>query len=127
MSETKRYRLLARAEFHGAIREPGYVFTLAEGEVGPHRTVVASNHGAQITDHIATEQRLEDVPLYEEIVEKADAAEEAHAEPSLEQLKADLEAAHGKIETLARELADKHIELAAANEKIKTIGAAVTA
>jgi hypothetical protein len=26
---------------HGAIREPGYIFTLAEGEVGPRRTVVA--------------------------------------------------------------------------------------
>lgn len=34
---TKRYRLLARAEIDGAIREPGYVFTLAEGERGPHR------------------------------------------------------------------------------------------
>jgi hypothetical protein len=26
---------------HGAIREPGYIFTLAEGELGPHRMVVA--------------------------------------------------------------------------------------
>jgi hypothetical protein len=52
---------------HGAIREPGYVFTLAEGEKGPHRTVVASNHGAQITDHIDTRQELADVPMYEEI------------------------------------------------------------
>ena len=62
----KRYRLLTKAQIHGAVREPGYVFTLAEGERGPHRTVVASNHGAQITDHINTAQELRDVPLYEE-------------------------------------------------------------
>jgi hypothetical protein len=42
---TKRYRLLARAQMHGAIREPGYIFTLAEGELGPHRTVVSTNLG----------------------------------------------------------------------------------
>lgn len=65
----KRYRLLVRAQIHGAVRDPGYVFTLAEGELGPHRTVVASNHGAQITDHINGEQRLEDVPLYEEVTD----------------------------------------------------------
>jgi hypothetical protein len=41
----KRYRLLARAQLDGEVREPGYVFTLADGERGPHRTVVASNAG----------------------------------------------------------------------------------
>jgi hypothetical protein len=41
----KRYRLLARAQMDGAVRDPGYVFTLAEGARGPHRTVVASNAG----------------------------------------------------------------------------------
>jgi hypothetical protein len=39
---TKRYRLLARAQVDGEVREPGYVFTLKDGERGPHRTVVAS-------------------------------------------------------------------------------------
>ena len=41
----RRYRLLARAQMHGEVRGPGYVFTLADGELGPHRTVVASNAG----------------------------------------------------------------------------------
>jgi hypothetical protein len=65
-----RYRLLTRAQMHGAVREPGYVFTLAEGELGPHRTVVSSNHGAQITDHMNATQDLVDEPLYEEIKEQ---------------------------------------------------------
>jgi hypothetical protein len=39
----KRYRLLARAQLDGEVRQPGYVFTLAEGERGPHKTAVASN------------------------------------------------------------------------------------
>lgn len=64
---TKRYRLTARAEIHGAIRDPGYVFTLKDGELGPHRTVSGSNHGAQLVDHIAQSPELIDVPLYEEI------------------------------------------------------------
>jgi hypothetical protein len=37
--------LLARAQIDGEVRQPGYVFTLAEGERSPHRTVVASNIG----------------------------------------------------------------------------------
>jgi hypothetical protein len=41
----KRYRLLARAQVDGEVRQAGYVFTLAEGTRGPHRTVVASNAG----------------------------------------------------------------------------------
>jgi hypothetical protein len=42
---TRLYRLLARAQMHGEVRQPGYVFTLADGERGPHKTVVASNAG----------------------------------------------------------------------------------
>jgi hypothetical protein len=42
---TKRYRLLARAQIDGEVREPGYVFTLADGERGPHKTMVATNTG----------------------------------------------------------------------------------
>lgn len=65
----KRYRLLARAELDGAIRDPGYIFTLADGVLGPHRTVKATNKGAQITDHMNMEEALVDEPLYNEIVE----------------------------------------------------------
>lgn len=72
----KQYRLLVRAQMHGALREPGYVFTLGEGEVGPHRTVVASDHGAQITDHLGSAERLEDIPLYEEVTEPVPPAPE---------------------------------------------------
>lgn len=71
----KCYRLTARAQMHGTVREPGYVFTLEDGELGPHRTVVASDHGAQVGGHyrIGGEadkiQELKDVPLYEEFEE----------------------------------------------------------
>lgn len=65
-----RYRLTTRAQMHGAVREPGYVFDLPEGDLGPHRTVIASDHGAQIADHIGASAGLVDVPLYEEIKEE---------------------------------------------------------
>jgi hypothetical protein len=79
----KRYRLTTRAQMHGAIREPGYIFPLADGELGPHRTVVASNHGAQITDHMNVENNgLIDEPMYEEYIEP-DAKEEDHDEVKL--------------------------------------------
>jgi hypothetical protein len=70
---TKRYRLLARAEMHGEIRDPGYEFSLEEGLRGPHRTIVADNRGAMIADHDHPDrpQRLVDEPLYVEIVEQA--------------------------------------------------------
>lgn len=82
---TKQYRLLARAQMHGEVREPGYVFTLAEGERGPHRTVVASNDGGMAWRHskeitpddpewpagwVMPEEHtpmLRDEPLFEEI------------------------------------------------------------
>lgn len=88
---TKRYRLLSAAQMHGAVREPGYVFTLGKDkdgndELGPHRTVVASNHGAQITEHMNEDAsaKLKDVPLYEEIEE----AEEKPAEGDTKLLEA---------------------------------------
>lgn len=77
---TKRYRLKTRAQLHGEVRDPGYIFTLGEGEIGPHRTVVASQHGAQIVDHIAGTQELVDEPLYEPLSDKENAAmDEAEA------------------------------------------------
>lgn len=78
---SKRYRLLARAEMQGALREPGYVFTLEEGKLGPHRTVVASDHGAAVGGHYRIggdadkHDSLVDVPLYEEIEEEKRADE----------------------------------------------------
>ncbi len=69
--QPQRCRLLQRAQMHGAVREPGYVFTLAPGERGPHKTVLASNAGAQIVDHINQAGGLKDVPLYEVIGDEA--------------------------------------------------------
>ena len=63
----QRCRLLQRAQMHGEVREPGYVFTLQPGEIGPHKTVCAANHGAQIVDYINQAGGLKDVPLYEVI------------------------------------------------------------
>jgi hypothetical protein len=65
---TKRYRLLTRAQLDGAVREPGYVFTLAEGELGPHRTVRASNAGAAVTG-VPDDGQMRDDPLYAELKE----------------------------------------------------------
>lgn len=116
---TTRYRLLARAQMHGAIQEAGYVFTLAEGELGPHRTVVASNHGSQITDHMNTTQDLRDEPLYEEVKEP-EVVEEKKPEISAEH-----EQDKGRIETLEAQLADKDKQLGEAHAKLAAIGEAV--
>jgi hypothetical protein len=48
---TKLYPLLAKAQLDGEVRQPGYVFTLAEGERGPHRAAVASNIGGMAWRH----------------------------------------------------------------------------
>jgi hypothetical protein len=37
MRARQQYRLLARAQIDGAIREAGFVFTLADDEAGPTR------------------------------------------------------------------------------------------
>jgi hypothetical protein len=68
-----RYRLTARAQMHGEVREPGYVFTLADGEKGPHRTVSA-RPGVNIADHIGADSAMVDEPLYEELSEEHDQA-----------------------------------------------------
>jgi hypothetical protein len=61
---TKRYRLLGRAEMNGAIREPGYVFELPDGVLGPHRTVIARHDGASLAAGVP---QGVDEPMYEEI------------------------------------------------------------
>jgi hypothetical protein len=79
----KQYRLLARAQIDGEVREPGYVFTLKDGERGPHRTVVASNAGGMAWRHsrelapcdpgwpagwiMPDEPMMRDEPLYESV------------------------------------------------------------
>jgi hypothetical protein len=80
----KRYRLLARAQLDGEVRQPGYLFTLAEGARGPHRTIVASNAGGMAWRHFSEPELLppearrwhedkddpmRDEPLFEEIKE----------------------------------------------------------
>lgn len=76
MSE-RRYRLLARAQLDGEVREPGYVFKLAEGERGPHKTVVATIASGMAWRHFGPpdlpqwdpprDDLMRDEPLYEEI------------------------------------------------------------
>lgn len=107
---TIKYRLLARAEMHGAIRDPGYIFTLAKGEVGPHRTVVASNHGAQIAERMNADEQLVDLPLYEEV--KDDDKPIALADPtaaglSVEEQLAVKDARIAELEELLREAHEK--------------------
>lgn len=62
----KRYALTARAQINGNLQEPGFVFTLKDGELGPHRTVVSSDHGANVAGQSGG---LVDVPLYEKYQE----------------------------------------------------------
>lgn len=78
----QRCRLLARAEIDGAIREPGYVFTLADGERGPHRArlpVHPSINASHIAGHDRPPREGADEPLYVVLPqdEPATAAEEA--------------------------------------------------
>jgi hypothetical protein len=65
----KRYRLTARAQMHGEVREPGYVFTLEDGVKGPHRTVRADDASKQIAEHFSVGPDLVDVPLYEPVAD----------------------------------------------------------
>ena len=62
-----QYRLLAKAQIDGAVREPGYVFTLPEGVRGPHRTVIDAHdmHDPKGGERIMGKYR--DIPLYEEV------------------------------------------------------------
>lgn len=71
-----RIRLLATCQINGAVHHAGSIVELPEGVRGPHRTVAASNHGAQIAapryhrdndgaDVEYVQQDLIDHPLYE--------------------------------------------------------------
>lgn len=76
-----RIRLLATCQINGAVHHAGEIVEIPEGVRGPHRTVAASNHGAQIaapryhrddedSDVKYAQQDLVDHPLYE-VVEDA--------------------------------------------------------
>ena len=62
-----QYRLLAKAQIDGEVREPGYVFTLPDGLLGPHRTIIDQHdlHTASNGERIVGKSR--DIPLYEEV------------------------------------------------------------
>lgn len=123
---TKRYRLTARAEMNGTVREPGFIFALEDGVLGPHRTVVGSNHGAQIADHMNQDApSLVDVPLYEEIDEDAEREraemhvrhakeladfDKAHADAVTEEVTAERNELVSKQRTESRELAHRIAE-----------------
>ena len=63
-------RLTARAQMHDALREPGYEFTLADGELGPHKTVVRAHETINVgADNKRNLGQYEDVPLYEVFID----------------------------------------------------------
>lgn len=81
--KVKHYQLTTRAQVNGAIQEPGFRFTLPEGVLGPHKTVVASSHGANVVGHSGA---LVDVPLYIELDEAIEAEREEMRVRHAEQL-----------------------------------------
>ena len=106
---TKRYRLTARAEMFGEIHEPGFEFTLREGEVGPHRTE-------------GGEQRLVDMPLYVEITDPPAPEEKPEMVLSDEHTKD-----KARIATLKVELAAKDKKLGEAQAKLAAVNGALKA
>lgn len=103
MSE-KVYRLTARAQMHGEVREPGYMFTLAEGETGPMRTINGSQHGAQIADHIGAGVEMTEEPLYEEVRDEQPRPI-AESSPPPEDLATQLASAQARIAELEAQVA----------------------
>lgn len=77
----KRCRLTARAEIDGAIRDPGYVFVLPDGERGPHRAVRAVHpaiHASHVAGHDHDPSEGADEPLFVELPDDEPAADVAH-------------------------------------------------
>lgn len=73
-------QLIARAQINGSIQEPGFVFDLKDGEKGPMRTGVSSDHGANFDNKPGD---LVDVPLYIDFVEPKAKEPEAIQEPEV--------------------------------------------
>jgi hypothetical protein len=128
---TKLYRLLARAQMHGAVREPGYTFTLAEGERGPHRTIVGTNTGgtawrefsepgARRWSH-AEDDPVRDEPLYEEVKDEPI----REGKPESVKLSPEHERDRWRIADLERELAAKNRQLGDLHGRIAAVSAAV--
>ena len=71
----QRCILKVRAQMDGAIREPGYVFTLPTGKLGPHRAVSSGPHTINYdpgvdANHVPAP--AQNVPLYDVIEEIPD-------------------------------------------------------
>ena len=79
----KHYQLTTRAQINGAIQDPGFRFSLPEGVLGPHRTVVASDHGANVGGQSGP---MVDVPMYVELDEGIEAEREEMAARHAEEL-----------------------------------------
>jgi len=63
----KKYRLLAKAQIDGEVREPGYVFTLPEGVKGPMKTIITKHDQHNPIGGERILGKYEDIPLYEEV------------------------------------------------------------
>ncbi|MBU6463235.1 MAG: hypothetical protein KGL35_21920 [Bradyrhizobium sp.] len=119
MPETKLYRLTAKAQMHGEVRQPGYIFTLPDGEPGPHKTAHASQvDGDWRRGWQEFPDGARDEPLYEEVVDKPTVAKEP---ATAEDFAAELEAARGRGGTLRRELVETQTRLDAVNRKIAAV------
>jgi len=64
----KKYRLLAQAQIDGALREVGYEFFLAHGQLGPLTAERLSHDRIDVAhDSNRILGKHKDVPLYEEV------------------------------------------------------------
>jgi len=68
---TRKYRLTHRAQMHGEVREPGYVFELSydvpgqPDELGPHKSIITGHERIDVNDDSTRKQPVAvDVPLY---------------------------------------------------------------
>ncbi|WP_439392331.1 hypothetical protein ACRQ5Q_22305 [Bradyrhizobium sp. PMVTL-01] len=118
---TKRYRLIARAQMHGEVREPGYVFTLEEGEQGPHRTVSA-RPDVNIADHLGQREKLVDEPLYVEISEEHNQALDEAEAKAAEQADAHAEACAARDAEQAKAAEDDKVPLGPTIEEFVAAG-----
>ena len=63
-----KFRLTARAFLGGALCEPGYEFELAEGELGPHTSIIDQHERVDVAkDSNRHPPVVRDIPLYEPV------------------------------------------------------------
>lgn len=111
-----RIRLLATCQINGTIHHAGEIVEIPEGQRGPHRTVVASGHGAQIAapryqgdndpDAGYVRQPLLDQPLYELVDEDIEREQTEMRERHAAEL-AELEKTAGRDELLKRQAVER--------------------